>query len=346
MRFLCETSGPALLRHSMPTKIRLQQHGVRNHPYWWIIVQGPNRNARGRLIEHMGFWIPRKCVTVDRAIILNRPRLKYWLAVGAQPSEGVAKVLQYAEFLPRKPPVWGAATLYPRVPKPLNPEEDPLVKRLGAFKDRAEEVRNSEEAIKAARRLYDENAGTWLSYSQKPLASDMLQAAAQKANDKRDINQLFEHYASLMSAFDKIVPNASNEQRFMLLNGLSADDDNYFTEVTISDMMSNLKITEQQANDLQEIYFAVKQGFTQSDLQDHQEDLKYKGFKSLTQGKAYIPSPNTMTPVPNFSDDELNELPKPLVNFSPSLRGEPEMERPRKPFVLSTLRKNRPGRRH
>lgn len=309
-------------------------------------MQGPNRNARGRLIEHMGFWIPRQCVTVDRAIILNRPRLKYWLAVGAEPSEGVAKVLRYAEFLPKKPPTWGTATLYPKAPKPLNPQQDPLVKRLGAFKDRVEDVRKTEEAIKAARRLYDENASTWLAYSQKPSATNILEGAALKANDKRDIDKLFEQYATLMGAFDKIVPDASNEQRFMLLNGLTAEDDTYFNEVSTSEMMTGLKITEEQAEDLRDIYFSVKQGFTNSDLQDHQEDLKYKGFKSLTQGNVYIPSPNTMTPVPNFSDDELNELPKPLVNISTSLRGEAERERPRKPVVPPTLRKHRPGHRH
>lgn len=327
----------------MPTKLRLRQHGVRNHPYWWIISQGPNRNAQGRFIEHLGFWLPRQCNTVDRAIILNRPRIKYWLAVGAQPSHGVAKVLQYAEFLPKRPPAWGTASLYPKLAKPVNAQQDPLAKRLGAFKDRAEEVRKTEDAIKAARRLYDEQAGTWLSFAQRPLAQDILAAAAEKTNDRREVDQLFEQYASLLTAFDKIVPNATNQQRFALLSGMAEDEDDLFNETTSQDLISTLKITEEQADDLKEMYMSIKQGFTYSDLQDYQEDLKYHGFKTLNQGKAYIPSPNTITPVPNFEDEELNQLPKPLVNFSTSLRGEAEMERPRKVINPGKHWKKRPG---
>jgi len=61
--------------------IRLQNKGSKNHPYWykfsmilwwlrWIVVQGSYTNLRGRFIEHIGYWIPRKTKTVQRAYIL------------------------------------------------------------------------------------------------------------------------------------------------------------------------------------------------------------------------------------------------------------------------------------
>jgi hypothetical protein len=56
---------------------------------------------------------------VQRAIILNRPRLKYWLSVGAQSSDGVMHLLGKADFLPPRPPKYGTSTLYERsVPAP------------------------------------------------------------------------------------------------------------------------------------------------------------------------------------------------------------------------------------
>ena len=35
----------------MVLKIRLQNHGCRNHPYWWLVVQGLKVNPKGRIIE-------------------------------------------------------------------------------------------------------------------------------------------------------------------------------------------------------------------------------------------------------------------------------------------------------
>ncbi len=42
---------------------------------------GGEKNPRGRFIEKVGYYIPRQCKTVNRSIILNKNRLRYWLAV-------------------------------------------------------------------------------------------------------------------------------------------------------------------------------------------------------------------------------------------------------------------------
>lgn len=47
----------------------------------WIVVQPSNKNLRGRYLEKVGYWLPRKTKTVQRAVILNRQRLQYWLGV-------------------------------------------------------------------------------------------------------------------------------------------------------------------------------------------------------------------------------------------------------------------------
>ena len=67
----------------MVLKIRLQNHGCRNHPYWWLVVQGLKVNPKGRIIEKIGMWWPRNTKRYQRSIVINRPRIKYWLSVGA-----------------------------------------------------------------------------------------------------------------------------------------------------------------------------------------------------------------------------------------------------------------------
>lgn len=38
----------------MHVVLRLQNHGCRNHPLWWIVVAPRLKNIKGRFIEHIG----------------------------------------------------------------------------------------------------------------------------------------------------------------------------------------------------------------------------------------------------------------------------------------------------
>ena len=77
----------------MKTKIKLRNGGKRNHPLWHIIVQGDKKNLNGRYIERVGYWMPRKTKTVPRGMLINKHKIRYWLSVGAQPTNGVVRVL-------------------------------------------------------------------------------------------------------------------------------------------------------------------------------------------------------------------------------------------------------------
>lgn len=335
----------------MPTKIRLQQHGVRNHPYWWIIVQGPNRNARGKLIEHMGFWIPRQCATVDRAIILNRPRLKYWLSTGAVPTAGVWKLLQWTNFLPRRPPAYGTATLYAKPEKKIPVDKHPLFKRLGgALASRINEVEQVEEHIANMRKQYEKNAATWAGYSKPPGPGEMTVEEMEKLKTGRELENLFEGYAALLRKFDQVVPNATNEQRLqMLLSFISNEEDGLMEPFTAEGIAEELGITLEEGEQIEEMYDSIRQHVTSSDIDDMKEDLQYKGRKSLTEGKIYIPSPNTITPVPDFDRDEFSEFPKQLLNTRNSLRSQEDSGARLVPEPLKKLaglrRKLHPGDR-
>jgi ribosomal protein S16 len=60
--------------------IRLLNKGKTNHPLWWIVIQPHNKSPK-KYKEKLGIVYPRKLATVDRSIVINRPRIVYWLGV-------------------------------------------------------------------------------------------------------------------------------------------------------------------------------------------------------------------------------------------------------------------------
>src|SRR6266849_8944309 len=74
-------------------KIRMKMLG-RKHRHFFRIVAIDSRQPRdGRIIEELGSYDPTVKNTDDR-VRLKPDRIKYWLGVGAQPSEKVAVLLK------------------------------------------------------------------------------------------------------------------------------------------------------------------------------------------------------------------------------------------------------------
>lgn len=71
--------------------IRLARVGARKQPYYRIVVIEKDRARNGRSIEVVGTYNPR---TEPKAVELKRDRIDYWVSVGAQPSDIVAKLLK------------------------------------------------------------------------------------------------------------------------------------------------------------------------------------------------------------------------------------------------------------
>ena len=80
--------------------IRLARGGTKKRPFYHIIVTDSRNRRDGRYIERIGFFNP---IATDReeSLRLDQMRLKYWLGVGAQPSERVEQLMkQYAKNPP------------------------------------------------------------------------------------------------------------------------------------------------------------------------------------------------------------------------------------------------------
>lgn len=75
----------------MAVKIRLKRMGRTHRPFYRVCAMDARSPRDGRVIEELGYYDPMVKETDARAI-LNGERIKYWLGVGAQPSDKV-KVL-------------------------------------------------------------------------------------------------------------------------------------------------------------------------------------------------------------------------------------------------------------
>mmetsp|Transcript_5761 Transcript_5761/g.6618 ORF Transcript_5761/g.6618 Transcript_5761/m.6618 type:complete len:106 (+) Transcript_5761:183-500(+) len=88
----------------MVVAIRLARFGRKNFPFYRVTVADSRCKRDGRHLEVVGHYDPIPGNDGHKHIALNFERIRYWLSVGAQPSERVAKLLAQVGLLP-KPPV-------------------------------------------------------------------------------------------------------------------------------------------------------------------------------------------------------------------------------------------------
>ena len=75
----------------MSVKIRLKRLGKVRVPQYRIVVVDSRKKRDGRVIEEIGKYHPKEDPSY---ISVVSERAQYWLGVGAQPSEAVAKILK------------------------------------------------------------------------------------------------------------------------------------------------------------------------------------------------------------------------------------------------------------
>ena len=75
----------------MATKIRLKRFGKKFYAFYRVVVADSRVKRDGKVIEEIGVYDPNKQPSL---IQINSERAKYWLGVGAQPSEPVLNLLK------------------------------------------------------------------------------------------------------------------------------------------------------------------------------------------------------------------------------------------------------------
>ncbi|MDA9374179.1 30S ribosomal protein S16 [Flavobacteriaceae bacterium] len=76
----------------MPVKIRLQRHGKKGKPFYWIVAADARSKRDGKFLEKLGIYNPN---TNPATIDLNVDGAVKWLTNGAQPSDTAKRLLSY-----------------------------------------------------------------------------------------------------------------------------------------------------------------------------------------------------------------------------------------------------------
>src|SRR5687767_5266872 len=80
----------------MAAKIRLQRHGSKKRPFYFIVVADARSPRDGKFIQKLGTYNP---LTVPATIQLDRQRALDWLQKGAQPTDTVRRILSFKGVL-------------------------------------------------------------------------------------------------------------------------------------------------------------------------------------------------------------------------------------------------------
>ncbi len=131
----------------MPVKIRLQRHGKKGKPFYWIVAADSRAKRDGKFLEKLGTYDPTK---VPAIINLNIDRAVEWLFNGAQPTNTARAILKYKGAMLKKHLLVGV--------------------KKGAF--------NEEEAEKRFQ--------AWLSEKEAKIKAHEEEVAAQKAKEKAE----------------------------------------------------------------------------------------------------------------------------------------------------------------
>jgi small subunit ribosomal protein S16 len=76
----------------MPVKIRLQRHGKKGKPFYWIIAADVRSKRDGKYLEKLGIYNP---TTNPATIELDVDGAVKWLQNGAQPTDTARAILSY-----------------------------------------------------------------------------------------------------------------------------------------------------------------------------------------------------------------------------------------------------------
>ncbi len=77
----------------MAVRLRMVRRGRKKRPFYSVVAADTAKTRAGSYIEKLGTFDP---LQEENNLNLNEERVKYWLGVGAQPSETVASLIKKA----------------------------------------------------------------------------------------------------------------------------------------------------------------------------------------------------------------------------------------------------------
>jgi small subunit ribosomal protein S16 len=128
----------------MSISIRLSRGGAKKRPYYRIVVANSRSPRDGKYLEQIGTYNPLLAKDSGDRVKLIEDRARYWLGVGAQPTDRVARFLDAAGIVER------AARSNPKKGEPGEKAKDRAEERAAKIAEAEEAARAAEEEAKAA----------------------------------------------------------------------------------------------------------------------------------------------------------------------------------------------------
>ncbi len=171
----------------MAIALRLSRGGAKKRPYYRIVAADSRRARDGKYLEQIGTYNPLLAKDDEKRVQLNEDRIRYWLGVGAKPSDRVLRFLDAAGIMERE------ARNNPNKAKPgekATERAEEKAEKAAAAKEAEEEAKNAaaeapaeEPAEEAAAEAPAEEAATEEAPAEEAAAEEAPaeEAAAEEA---------------------------------------------------------------------------------------------------------------------------------------------------------------------
>jgi small subunit ribosomal protein S16 len=120
----------------MSLRIRLSRGGAKKRPFYRIVIADSRSPRDGRFIEKIGTYNPMLPKDGGNRLVIKEDRVKYWVSVGALPSDRVARFLGDAGLMDK-----------PATPANQTKQDKPKAKAQERLQEQADKA---EAAVAAA----------------------------------------------------------------------------------------------------------------------------------------------------------------------------------------------------
>ncbi|MDC6367658.1 MULTISPECIES: 30S ribosomal protein S16 [Flavobacteriaceae] len=175
----------------MPVKIRLQRHGKKGKPFYWIVAADSRSKRDGKFLEKLGTYNPN---TNPATIDLSVDDSVKWLQNGAQPTDTARAILSYKGVLMKHHLLGGVrkgALTEEQVEEKFNAwleekEKAVQAKRDGLSKAEAEA---KAKALEAEKEVSDKRAAAALPEVEEEAAEEVAEGAEAAAEETAAVEE-------------------------------------------------------------------------------------------------------------------------------------------------------------
>ena len=176
----------------MSVKIRLQRHGKKQKPFYWVVAADARSKRDGKYLEKIGTYNPN---TNPATIELNLDSAVKWLHNGAQPTDTAKAILSYKGALTQEQADAKLATWLEAKSGKVDAKKEGLTKaqadaKAKAFK--AEQDVNAKRLAAAAQAEADAIAAATPAVEEEVVAEEAPVAEAEEAPAAEENNETTE----------------------------------------------------------------------------------------------------------------------------------------------------------